>query len=170
MIETIALVLTGLSITASIVYYATILRNANKTQQLALENRRAQLYMQMFLRITSEDFMKRSIDLIRWNYNDQDEFFQKFNEDNTFAAKWISQLWHIDGLGFLMSEGLIEPEMVYSFGGGSAHVNHWNKWEPVIEEMRSQRSDPEFLKWFEYLTEQMKELRQEKGLNANPNR
>jgi len=34
--------------------------------------------------------------------------------------------------------------------------------------MRSQRNDPEFLKWFEYLSEQMKELRIEKGLNATP--
>ena len=118
MIEYFPLVLTGLGLTASIFYYAMTLRNSNKTQQLALENRRAQLYMQLFLRISSEDFMKRSIDLLRWNYSNQDEFFQKFNEDNTLASKWISQLWHIDGLGFLMSEGLIEPEMVYNFGGG----------------------------------------------------
>jgi hypothetical protein len=78
-LEVLALVLTGLSITASILYYTMPLRNSNKTQQLALENRRAQLYMQLFLRITSEDFMKRSIDLIRLNYSNQDEFFQKFN-------------------------------------------------------------------------------------------
>jgi hypothetical protein len=78
-LEVLALVLTGLSITASILYYTMTLRNSNKTQQLALENRRAQLYMQLFLRITSEDFMKRSIDLIRLNYSNQDEFFQKFN-------------------------------------------------------------------------------------------
>jgi len=167
-IEYLPLVLTGLGLMASILYYTMNLRNANKTQQLALENRRAQLYMQLFLRITSEDFMKRSIDLLRWNYSNLDEFFQKYNEDNKLAAKWISQLWHIDGIGFLMSEGLIEPEMVYNFGGGQAHIRHWNKWKPIIEEMRSQRSDPEFLKWFEYLSKQMKELRIEKGLNDTP--
>ena len=37
MIENIALVLTGLSITASIVYYSTILNNANKTRELQLK-------------------------------------------------------------------------------------------------------------------------------------
>ena len=38
MIETIALVLTGLGLTASIVYYANILNNANKTRELQLES------------------------------------------------------------------------------------------------------------------------------------
>ena len=41
MIESIPLVVTGIGLTASIVYYASILRNANKTQQQALETRQA---------------------------------------------------------------------------------------------------------------------------------
>ena len=36
-LEVLALVLTGLGLTASIVYYANILLNANKTQKLQLE-------------------------------------------------------------------------------------------------------------------------------------
>jgi len=39
--EFIALILTGLGLTASIVYYANVLSNANKTQQLQLETRQA---------------------------------------------------------------------------------------------------------------------------------
>ena len=55
MIETIGFILTGLGLTASIVYYANILNNANKTRELQLkaqehatETRQAQLYMQLF--------------------------------------------------------------------------------------------------------------------------
>jgi hypothetical protein len=168
--EFLAIVLTGLGLTASIIYYTSILRNANKTQQLALENRRAQLYMQLFLRITSEDFMKKSIDLLRWKFEDYDDFMEKYylNEDSTLVAQWISLLWHIDGLGYLMAEGLVEPEMVYNFGGGSGQVRHWVKWESIISEMRKQRNDPEFLKWFEYLSREMMALRTEKGLKTIP--
>ena len=50
MIETLAFILTGLGLTASIVYYASVLRNANTT-------RKTQLYMQLFLIISSEEFM-----------------------------------------------------------------------------------------------------------------
>jgi len=46
-LELIALVLTGLSITASIVYYASVLSNANRTQKLQLETRRTQIFMQL---------------------------------------------------------------------------------------------------------------------------
>ena len=166
--EFIALILTGLGLTASIVYYANILSNANKTQQLALENRRAQLYMQLFLRITTEEFMKRSIDIRSWEFKDYDEVQEKYFEDSANAAKWYSMIWHIDGLGYLMSEGLVEPEMVYNFGGGAAQVIHWMKWKPIIFEMRKRRNDPDYLKWFEYLSEEMKKLRKEKGLNAFP--
>ena len=42
-LEVLALVLTGLGLTASIVYYANILLNANKTQKLPTrDNTRAQ--------------------------------------------------------------------------------------------------------------------------------
>jgi hypothetical protein len=62
-LEIIALVLTGLSITASILYYTMNLRNANKTQQLALENRQAQLYMQLMNKDTSQEFQKLAYDI-----------------------------------------------------------------------------------------------------------
>jgi hypothetical protein len=41
--EFLAIILTGLGLTASIVYNAINLRNANKTQKQALETRKAQL-------------------------------------------------------------------------------------------------------------------------------
>ena len=40
MIETIGFILTGLGLTASIVYYANILNNANKTRELQLESQK----------------------------------------------------------------------------------------------------------------------------------
>jgi hypothetical protein len=68
-----------------------------------------------------------------------------------------------------MSQDLIEPEMVYNFGGGgSAQVRHWVKLEPLVMEMRKQRNDPEFLRWFEYTANEMMRIRQEKGLDKTP--
>jgi len=170
-VETVLDVVPALSVAIALVYYAMNLRNANKTQRLQLETRKAQLYMQLFMRITSEEFMKRSIDLLRWEFDSYGEFIERYygSPDSNLTAKWVSLLWHIDGLGYMMAQELIEPEMVYNFGGGAAgQLRHWEKWEPVIMEMRRERGDPEFLKWFEYLAKEMMRLRQEKGLKPTP--
>ena len=49
-LEQVLYVLPLLGLTISLFYYGMILRNANKTQQIALETRQLQLYMH-FLRI-----------------------------------------------------------------------------------------------------------------------
>ena len=46
-LDVFALVLTGLGLIASIIYYANVLSNANKTQQMQLETRQAQFFMQL---------------------------------------------------------------------------------------------------------------------------
>ena len=57
-LEFLAIVLTGLGLTVSIVYYATILRNANKAQQHATETREIQIFMQLMQQITNYESYK----------------------------------------------------------------------------------------------------------------
>jgi hypothetical protein len=157
-------------ILVAIIYYITIMRSSQKTQQLQLETRKAQLYMQLFMRITSEEVMKKSIDLLKLEYDNVDEFMEKYisGPDSSMHAKLFSMFWHIDGLGYMMSQKFIDPEMVYNFGGGFAQVWHWKKWEPVIMRMRKLRGEPEFMRWFEYTAKEMMKIRQEKGLTQTP--
>ena len=168
--ETVLNVIPALSVAVALVYYALNLRNANRTQRMQLETRKAQFYMQLYMRVTSEEFMKRSIDLLRWEFDGYEDLSERYLQgpDSSLSAKWFSLLWHMDGLGYMMAQKLIEAEMVYNFGGGAAHLRHWMKWEPAIVEMRIRRGDPEFLRWFEYLAEEMMKLRQEKGLEPIP--
>lgn len=78
-IEVIALVLTGLSITASIVYYANVLSNANKTQKLQLETRKAQLYMQILDRFSSEENRLRSIEVLTMDVKDYEDYRENWS-------------------------------------------------------------------------------------------
>ena len=100
------------------------MRNSQKNQQLQLETRKAQLYVQLFMRITSEEFVKKSLDTLRLEYDNVDEIFEKYimGPDSSMHAKLFSMFWHIDGLGYMISQKLIDPEMVYNFGGGFAQV------------------------------------------------
>lgn len=169
-ISVVLQIIQTVGILVGIVYYITIMRSSQKNQQLQLETRKAQLYMQLFMRITSEESMKKSIDLLKLEYDDVDEFMEKqiLGPDSSLHAKLFSMFWHIDGLGYMMSLKLIDPEMVYNFGGGFAQAWHWEKWEPLIMRFRKRRGDPEFLKWFEYTAKEMMRIRQEKGLLQTP--
>jgi hypothetical protein len=169
--QTVFQFLQTVGILVGVFYYIMTIRNnqrnqeiAQKNQELQLETRKAQLYMQLFLRITSEEFVKKSIDLLKFEYDNAGEFMEKYVEgpESSMQAKLFSMFWHLDGLGYMMSENLIDPEMVYNFGGGFAQVWHWEKWEPVVMEIRKRRG-AEFMKWFEYTAEEMRKIRKERG-------
>ena len=86
MIETLAFVLTGISLAASIIYYANILNNANKTrelqlkaQELATETRQTQVFMQVFQELNSEKRWKEYLEtryITEWD--DYDDFQEKY--------------------------------------------------------------------------------------------
>ena len=73
-LEIVALVLTGLGLPASIVYYANILSNANKTQQLQLETRQAQLFMPIYSTYHSEEYIKAFSEIMKWKYDSYDDY------------------------------------------------------------------------------------------------
>jgi hypothetical protein len=56
--EFLAIILSVLGLSASIIYYASILRNANKTQQLQLETRQAQMFMQLYDRFNQKEHQR----------------------------------------------------------------------------------------------------------------
>ena len=159
---------TGLLV--GIFYYILTLNNQQKTQKHSTDTREAQLYMQLFLRISSEEYMKRAGTLYKIQYETVEEFFELYNSDLEIQSKWMAHMWHIDGIGYLMHEGYVKPEVVYNFGQGIGQIDHWLKWKPVILEMRKGMGNPEFLMWFEYLVGEIMRLREEKGLSPTPKR
>jgi hypothetical protein len=90
MIDYLPLVLTGIGIIVAIVYYTLTLRNANKTQELQLETRQAQLFMQIFNRQYDID-QRKSIYLAQnIEYKDFDDFIEKYGpETNPARARAI---------------------------------------------------------------------------------
>lgn len=142
MIETLAFVLTGIGLTASIVYYANILNNANKTQKTQLETRQTQIFMQILDRFASEENRLRSIKVQQMEYKDFADFQLKWNMENNpeGAAKRLHVWTELDGLGQLYSRGLISldfiPPIVHQIV-----VLQWEKWEYIINEQRKNNDD-----------------------------
>ena len=71
MIEYLPLVLTGIGIMTSILYYAMTLRNSNKTRQ-------AQLFMQAHSRFQDPDFTKMHNEVMAREWNSIDDYNDRY--------------------------------------------------------------------------------------------
>ena len=112
-LEVIVLVLTGLSITASIIYYANVLSNANKTQRMQLETRQAQLFMGLYETYRSPEFRKQWTMILKQEYADFEDFWEKSGLENNpeVWANWQSEASFFHGIGILVKNGLVEPSL-----------------------------------------------------------
>ena len=61
MIEYLPLVLTGIGIIVSILYYTSVLRNANKTRE-------AQLFMQSYKETSTPELQQLAYELLSWQW------------------------------------------------------------------------------------------------------
>ena len=87
MVDYLPLVLTGLGLTASIIYYAMVLRNANKTQQMQLETRQTQLFLELHGTDTEEQ-INQIITLIQtWNWDSMDDYYSKYGDRDSYSKR-----------------------------------------------------------------------------------
>jgi hypothetical protein len=178
-IEIIALILTGLSITASIVYYANILKNANKTQQQQLEIRQAQLFMQihskwsdiayktearqLFMQIHSKwsdiAYKTEARKLLHWEFTDVDDYLEIYTgPDNLEYEGSITAInTYLEGVAVLMDRKLIDASMVDELMSGYV-IQYWEKFRPKMMELRKRHNYPHLSEWVEYLYNAIKEI------------
>ncbi|MHA2239439.1 MAG: DUF4760 domain-containing protein, partial [Candidatus Hodarchaeales archaeon] len=87
-----------------------------------------------------------------------EDYNEKFgpSKNPDFAAKRFTTWNRLDGIGNLIIKGLVEAETAYQlYGQRSAWW--WDKWEPIIMELR-RRYNPGFMTGFEHLANEMKKM------------
>ena len=149
MIEFLPLVLTGIGIIVSILYYTSVLRNANKTQQQQLETRQAQLFMQIINQfnqpsmVESRDFY---FDMELTSFEDYTNMWldpEKRKNHRLFGG-------FLEGIGVLVREDYLDIKVVAGLMGGTVKAL-WEKYQPYIIQYREERNSPRaWIEW-EYL-------------------
>ena len=162
MIDTIAFVLTGIGLAASIVYYANILNNANRTRELqlksqeqALETRQASIFTQIAYQLYSKEHVTIYFELIDWEWNDYQDFYSKYGQGENRVKRMMVWL-NFDLVGRLMREGLLDRLLVSQLLG-SAILRSWNKFEPIIIEDRKEMG-PHWMTEWEYAFNEIKQV------------
>jgi len=135
--------------------------------QNALKARKTQLLLQLKLKQLDLELIQNYLDLMECEWDDFDDFTRKYDSsvNPTHYAKRY-QVWSfLDGIGYLLHQGLIDLDASYHLMHGISTMLMWNKWEPVINQSRNRDNNPEEWKWFEYLNDEIIKLRKRKDLS-----
>lgn len=156
--QTLSIIFAGLSIAASIVYYASVLRNANKTQQMQLVTRQTQLFMQFLQVLNSKDNQRVFAELMNLELGDYDDFLQKYDHsvNEEHYGKRSSLWWNYNSIGYLMMDNLIPLDLAYKLVG-TPIILMWEKWKDIIFQVRENQNLPVYFEGFEYAYQRLLE-------------
>ena len=123
--------------------------------------------MQLYNRVTDKLFIQNYGDTLNMEWSDYEDFERKWGSgNNTDAYSKRYSVWYAyDGVGYLLSQGLIDLEMAYHLNGTAA-LYQWEKYGDIIHHQRQEFNIPELAVWFEYLVEELKKKRESLGYSG----
>ena len=154
MIEYLPLVLTGIGIMASILYYTMTLRNSNKTRQ-------AQLFMQAHARFQDPEFTKMYNEVMDRDWSSIDDYREKYLNKG-WDETILSVQSYYEGIGVLLMKGMIDSDFVYELMPTMVNT-FWHKYEPIVKNVRETYDYPQFWRPIEYLKDRMIEEAEKRG-------
>ncbi|UCD45774.1 MAG: hypothetical protein JSV27_04620 [Candidatus Bathyarchaeota archaeon] len=156
-IQTALMLFQTLGICVGVIYHIMTLRNTRRTQDLQLETRQAQLFMQTYDNFIEPTFYDKLADFLTWKWDDYDDFMQKYGWDANPKA-WQqsgSVVTFFEGVGVLVQKGLLDINLV-----GELMTRHvigvWEKIGPISKEMRRRFNRPDHDANLEYLYDEIK--------------
>jgi len=152
MYENLPLILTGLGLTASVLYYTMTLRNANNTRQ-------TQLFMQVYERFQDQTFIKMWNELMNRSWDSPEDYLAKYGGWDDTA---LSVQTYFEGIGVLLMKNVIDADFVYELMPTMVNTL-WSKYEPIVRNVRESVNYPQFWRPVEYLKDRMVEVAKMKG-------
>jgi hypothetical protein len=158
-LDTALNILQTISIVIGIAYYLMILNNQQKSQKQTLETRQAQLFMQIYNRLTHADFTEKWNEVLNYEWTDFDDFIHQYGQKNnpkTFSTIQSIELF-FEGIGVLVSRGLIDVSLVDDVMSNIILL-YWRKYGKIAHEMRIQYNLPQYAEWTEYLYNEVRKV------------
>ena len=137
----------------SVILYVTNLFISNKKDE---RNRRIAFTTNMLSTIRSKESYLDMMDMLNFTWSDLDDFIKKYDSkaDPSRAAQRASVFDNYDTLGYLLKEGLVDPETIY-YNGGWISVWLWVKFGKVIRAWRKLSVPATWCQNLEYLAFEM---------------
>jgi len=148
-----------IGVIAGFTYYFITVRNQKRSRQ-------AQLFMQMYDKLSNE--MRGTHLRFRrdWKWTDFEDFMEfvdseKYPENH---EDWLKLLYYWESIGVLVKRGYIDVNLVDDLMSGLV-LTVWDKLEPVVMEIRERYRYPQFQEFHEYLAKEVKRIVDEQHPN-----
>jgi hypothetical protein len=166
-VQTIGVLVTAASVSIAAIYYMLTLKTNQKNLSMNLETRQSQFMSQISDEINSLENWKIAWELLGMEWTDWEDFEKKYGSscNPEAAARRFSLFSKLDNVGWLLKNGMLDPEWVHS----QFHMNVtmlWLKFEPQIIQMRKAMRSPTILMGFEYLGRKILEIEKVKAPDA----
>jgi hypothetical protein len=137
-IEQVIYVIPILGLTASIFYYAIVIRNQNKTRQ-------AQLFMDIYETYRSPEFRRQWTLILQQEWTDIDDFMEKYGLDTNPEAwsDWMSVASFFHGIGILVKKGLLQPSLLDEFIAPNVFMA-WILMGPIVKGFKEYVMNPSY--------------------------
>ena len=161
--EFLAVILTGIGLTVSILYYTTVLQNANKTRELqlraqeqALESRNTQFFIQLYHLQTKE-----GLELV-WSEKTWDTFEEWWEQSGPTKnpeafSKWFMTMLNYEMYGDLVKNGFLDINILDDLMSGGVLLT-WDRFEPIIVGLRERYGYPHLQEHQEYLVNEIRKI------------
>ena len=150
-LEVVAIILSGIGISASILYYANILRDTSKARQREIIFQRGQVYNLEY----AQSFAK-VMNMRDWETPEEfdDKYGMYTNPDEWSYYMYITRAYNIGGL--LLKENMVDADLVFKLYPPFSVINMWETFEPLMIHLREWTNYPDAYNSFEYLYEEAK--------------
>lgn len=152
-------------ILVGIIYYLTIMRNQQKTRELALkaqeeaEKSRRRGMILLRSQIYSLEYYRAYTATVGMDdWKTVEEFHSKYGRQaNPEAfAQWLYVRSVFNTAGLLLRENTVDPDLIFQLYAPNAVIGLWEQQEPVIQEARTRFKHPTYWEPFEYLYKEAK--------------
>ncbi len=117
--------------------------------------------MDVYKSHTTKEHQADVSEMLTWEWNDFNDFVNKYMVLPN-SAKYLSYFSNIEGLGLLVKNGLLDPNLVYDLQYISI-IAIWEKFLPIVLEYRKVWSSPQLWITVEYLYDEMRRIRVERS-------
>jgi len=144
-------------ILVGIVYYITIMRNSQRTQEISLKNQQLSSVHRILEVYRDPEEYYKWLEVKNLEWDDTDDFWEKYSESKNpeMAAKYGTMFQYYDGLGYLWKEGVIDIKSLSVYMGWGCLLL-WKRYKPIVEGYRKHYLDA--FQYWEQLVEALEKM------------